>query len=155
MAHNEESPGSAAPTKQPPLEIQREGQSEGGSGSVGTSEPKRVTDAQIESFMQSETSRNEPKMHPPGTLAAAAADQAAGGVTGTWRSGGLVTGMWSINETRNAWILIDGLGWRKIYNGRDGAFMALASLAAQARQTGRTINYREEADGMIYEIYLW
>jgi hypothetical protein len=155
MARNEESPGSAAPTMQPPVELQREGQSEGGSAAVGTSEPKRVTDALIESFMQTQTSTTEPKLHPPGTLAASAAVEAAGGVTGTWRSGGLVTGMWSINETRNAWMLIDGVGWRKLYNGRDGAFMALTSLAAQARQTGRSINYREEADGMIYEIYLW
>jgi hypothetical protein len=28
-------------------------------------------------------------------------------------------------------------------------------MASQARQTGRTVNFREEADGMVYEIYLW
>ncbi len=66
-----------------------------------------------------------------------------------------VTAMWSINEARNAWMHVPGLGWRKLYNGRDGAFMALVALAGQARQTGRQIVFREEADGMVYEIYLW
>jgi hypothetical protein len=47
------------------------------------------------------------------------------------------------------------VGWKKLYNGRDGAFSALVTLAAQARQTGRNVSCREEADGMIYEIYLW
>ena len=79
----------------------------------------------------------------------------AGGVTAaTWRSG-QITGLWSIDEARNAWMLVDGLGWRKLYNGRDAAFQALTALASQARQTGRSINFREEADGMVYEIYLW
>ena len=45
--------------------------------------------------------------------------------------------------------------WFGQYNGRDGAFQALVALAAQARQTNRIVNLREEADGMIYEIYLW
>lgn len=72
----------------------------------------------------------------------------------TWRSG-QVTATWSIDETRNAWIQVSGIGWKKLYNGRDGAFTALLILATQARQTGRTVQFREEADGMVYEIYLW
>jgi hypothetical protein len=47
------------------------------------------------------------------------------------------------------------IGWKKIFNGGDASFIALTTLAAQARQTGRPINYREEADGMVHEIYLW
>jgi hypothetical protein len=50
---------------------------------------------------------------------------------------------------------VPSLGWRKLFNGKDGAFTALVTLASQARQTGRTINFREEGDGMVYEIYLW
>jgi hypothetical protein len=66
-----------------------------------------------------------------------------------------IDALWSMNETRNAFVHVASLGWRKIYNGRDGAFQALVSLANQARQTNRTVNFREEADGMIYEIYVW
>lgn len=72
----------------------------------------------------------------------------------TWRSG-QVTATWAIDEVRNAWIQVSGVGWRKLYNGHDGSFTALLALAAQSRQTGQTIQFREEADGMIYEIYLW
>jgi len=61
----------------------------------------------------------------------------------------------STPETRNAWFHAQGGAWYKIYNGRDGAFTALLTLASQARQTGRAINVRQEADGMVYEIYLW
>lgn len=78
-----------------------------------------------------------------------------GGVTAsTWYSG-QVTATWSIDEVRNAWIQVAGVGWKKLYNGRDGAFTALLILATQARQTGATIQLREETDGMVYEIYLW
>jgi hypothetical protein len=66
-----------------------------------------------------------------------------------------VAALWSINEVRNAWVYLSGVGWKKLYNGRDWAFTALVALASQARETGRTINAREEADGMTYEIYLW
>ena len=78
----------------------------------------------------------------------------AEGVSATWRSGQVIA-LWSVNEIRNAWANVQGVGWKKIYNGRDGSFLALTTLASQARQTGRSINFREEADGMIYEIYLW
>lgn len=76
-------------------------------------------------------------------------------VTGTWRTSQYVDALWSIDQLRNAFMLVRGLGWRKLYNGKDGAFSTLLTLAAQARQTGRQITLREEPDGMVYEIYLW
>ncbi len=75
--------------------------------------------------------------------------------TGTWQSGVTVDALWSINEIRNTWMRVVGIGWVKIYNGNDGAFTALTTLASQARQTGRPVTYRQEADGMVHEIYLW
>lgn len=117
---------------------------------VGESRPGDLT---VESLGgdPAETSVSAPSATPPATLTGSGAAQA---VTATWRSG-QVSALWSINEVRNAWVNVAGVGWRKIFNGRDGAFMALTALASQARQTGRSINFREEADGMIYEIYLW
>jgi len=89
------------------------------------------------------------------SLSGPASALAADGITAsTWRSG-TVTALWSNDEARNAWMLVSGIGWRKLLNARDGAFVALVTLASQARQTGRTIQFREEADGMVYEIYLW
>lgn len=81
--------------------------------------------------------------------------QAIAALTGTWRQNVQVTALWSINEPRNAWIYVANIGWKKLFNGRDGAFNALVTLASQARQTGRPISFREENDGMVYEIYLW
>lgn len=111
-----------------------------------------LTPEQMSTMM--ERSPATPTMAPP-SLAAAAAAAAETAVTATWRSNVHVDGLWSIDETRNAWLHVTGLGWRKIYNARDGAFQALVALAGQARQTNRPVSLREEADGMIYEIYLW
>jgi hypothetical protein len=91
-----------------------------------------------------------PTLVPPATAALAAE-----AVTGTWQNNVKIDALWCVDETRNAWMRVAGVGWKRIYNGRDGAFTALVTLASQARQTGHAVNIREEADGMIYEIYLW
>lgn len=125
-------------------------------GGIGLSEPEPITTEQLRAMVEGTggSVTAGPTLSPPGTEGATT-EVAAGGATGTWRSGMTVTAMWSINETRNAWMYVSGLGWRKLFNGRDGSFMALVALAGQARQTGRQIVFREEADGMVYEIYLW
>lgn len=86
---------------------------------------------------------------------AAVAPAPAVSAAGTWQTGVTVDALWSINQVRNAYMRVVGVGWVKIYNGSDGAFTALTTLASQARQTGRPISYRQEADGMAHEIYLW
>ena len=122
--------------------------------SPGASRPAELSDEQV-AQAQAPPAEARPTVEPPEGLVSGAAGVAAEGVTATWRTGMTVTALWSINEVRNAWMHVNGLGWRKIYNGRDGAFTALTTLASQARQTGKPINFREEADGMVYEIYLW
>jgi hypothetical protein len=122
-------------------------------GSVGLTEPKQLTNEQLADSVEAAVGAG-PTLAPPGPAGAVAAEAAAG-IKATWQTGVIVTALWSINEIRNAWMYVSGLGWRKIFNGRDGAFTALVTLASQARQTGRQISFREEADGMVYEIYLW
>lgn len=133
------------PTLMPPTDNKSDVDTPGGSA------PTAVSDAQIAKLVAEATPLSGPTVLPP-TVAAEAAGEA---VTGTWRNNVRIDALWSIDETRNAWLRVVGLGWRKIYNGRDGAFQALTTLASQARQTNRPVNLREEADGMIYEIYLW
>jgi hypothetical protein len=116
----------------------------------GGSAPTALSDIQIAARVAEATPTSGPTLAPP-----TAAAETAGEITATWRTNVKIDALWSIDETRNAWVRVVGLGWRKIYNGRDGAFQALLTLAAQARQTNRPSNLREEADGMIYEIYLW
>lgn len=114
----------------------------------GTTEPVAVSDAQIAALVTESTPVSGPTLRPPQADATDAA-------TATWRNNVKIDAIWVIDETRNAWARVVGVGWRRLYNGRDGAFQALATLASQARQTNRTVNLREESDGMIYEIYLW
>jgi hypothetical protein len=127
---------------------------EGEAAGVGTTQPKPITDERLADVLEAEAEiEGRPTLDP--TSIAGIQAEAIGAVTGTWRTGTTVTALWSINEVRNAWMHVSGLGWRKLYNGRDGSFRALVTLASHARQTGRPINFREEADGMVYEIYSW
>lgn len=120
-------------------------------GTAGTSSPQPVSEVDLLEALAPATA-GQPTEAPPEAAVEAAA---VGAVAATWRSNQTVTALWSINELRNAWMHVANLGWRKLYNGRDHAFTALVTLASQARQTGRPITFREEADGMVYEIYLW
>jgi len=92
-----------------------------------------------------------PTRVPPGQAAAITAD---GGVTG-WLGDKRVSALWSINQTRNSWVGIAGVGWKKLSNVSDSAIVAMTILGSNAKQTQTRFDYREEADGMIHEIYLW
>jgi hypothetical protein len=140
------------PTKAPPRAKAGNGAS---TGAAGTTEPELLTDETLAEVLEADAEASgRPTLDP--TVAGEGAQAAAvAAVTGTWRTNQTVTALWSINEVRNAWMYVSGLGWRKLYNGRDGAFRALVALASHARQTGRPISFREEADGMVYEIYAW
>lgn len=128
-----------------------DGTANGGGAGVGTTEPA-IKDAAAAGVLTAEP--RGPASGPPGAATTAAA-VASDGITGTWHNGVTVDALWAANEVRNAWMRVVGVGWKKLYNGSDGAFTALAILASQARQTGRPVNYRDETDGMAHEIYLW
>jgi hypothetical protein len=72
-----------------------------------------------------------------------------------WNTNKKVTALWSINQNRNSWLHIDGVGWRRLANNSDSVTMALTILGAHAREKASTVNYRDEADGMIHELYVW
>jgi hypothetical protein len=124
-----------------------------GSVSTGQTEPTLNAPAPQATNGAAVAERDQPKLRPGETGATAIA--ALGTVTGTWSTGAAIDAMWSANEIRNAWMHVASVGWKKIFNGTDGAFMALTALASQARETGHTVNYRVESDGMVHEIYLW
>jgi hypothetical protein len=72
-----------------------------------------------------------------------------------WANDARVNALWSINQNRNAWLSVANVGWRKLANNSDTAVVALTMLAAHARETQSSYSYREEADGMIHECYIW
>jgi hypothetical protein len=92
-----------------------------------------------------------PTQEPP---AAGTVTGAAGGVT-AWVNSQKINALWSISENRNSWVGVAGIGWKKLANNSDSAVVALTILGAHAKLTQHQVNYREEADGMIHEIYAW
>jgi hypothetical protein len=83
---------------------------------------------------------------------------AAGGVAaaiGAWNSNKRITALWTINQDRNSWMHIDGTGWKRLSNASESGVVAMTRLAANARERGSTVVYRDEADGLVHEIYVW
>jgi hypothetical protein len=80
-------------------------------------------------------------------------EETAMGETG-WNNSKKVSGLWSINQDKNSWAAISGMGWKKLANNSNSAVIALTILASHALQTGHIINFREE-NGQIKEIYAW
>ncbi len=78
----------------------------------------------------------------------------AAGVS-AWQNSKKFNALWSINQNRNSWVGVEGIGWKKLANNSDSAIVALTMLASHARAKGSSVNYREESDGMIYEMYVW
>jgi len=78
---------------------------------------------------------------------------AIAGVT-AWQNNKRITALWSINQNRNSWIGVSGLGWRKLANNSDSAIVALTMLCSHARKKNSVVNFREEG-GMVREIYVW
>ncbi len=94
-----------------------------------------------------------PTAEPPAT---AGADASAGGVgASVWVNNKKINALWSINENRNSWVGVAGVGWVKLANNSDSAIVALTMLGANAKLTQGTVNYRTEADNMLHEMYVW
>ena len=50
---------------------------------------------------------------------------------------------------------IAGIGWKKLAGPTETALRAMTMLVAHARATGSIVNYRDEADILIHEVYVW
>lgn len=72
-----------------------------------------------------------------------------------WVNSKKINALWAINENRNSWIGVAGVGWVKLANNSDSAIVAFTMLGASAKQTQTNVNYRQEADKMLHEIYVW
>ena len=78
----------------------------------------------------------------------------SGGIT-AWNNDKRVTALWSINQNRNSWVYINGVGWKRLSTASDSANLALTVLAAHAKQSQTNYTYRDESDGLIHESYVW
>ena len=79
----------------------------------------------------------------------------AGAVTATWQSNVHVSGVWSINQDRNAWVYLDTVGWRKLSDASESGLVAMNMIASHAYQLGSTSSLYEGDDGRIAQLYVW
>ena len=103
----------------------------------------------------------ELKMLPAGTATAAVpanavagvAAQAAAAAAMVWQNGKTITNQWTINQDRNSWIGVAGIGWQKLSTASDSGCVALTMLSSNALISKASVNYR--TDGTVHEIYVW
>ncbi len=72
-----------------------------------------------------------------------------------WQRDKRVLGLWTFANDKIGWIWIDGVGWRQLAYTNSSSFIALTLLAASARVSLSRVDYREESDGLIHELYVW
>jgi hypothetical protein len=110
--------------------------------------PRELSDAEL--VITAPRVADEPTLAPPEIRAAEAGEGIA-----AWQSDKRIGALWTINQVRNSWLFVNGVGWRKIVNNSDSATVAMSMISAHAKYLGTRVDYREEADGMVYEIYAW
>jgi len=70
-----------------------------------------------------------------------------------WLNNTRVIGLWTIDQDRNAWAYLNGIGWRKIAWDNDNIFFDLLRLLAAAKEGGRPVNVYQD-NGVIKQIYV-
>jgi hypothetical protein len=135
----------ASPTNTPPEAAG--GPPSGSPADAGHSRPRELSGDEQATTTRSAGSGNEPTREPP--AASSSADAAL------WRQDVRVNALWSINQNRNSWMSVNGVGWRQLAPTSDSGIVALTILASHGKQTQTRVDYREEADGKVYEIYAW
>jgi len=95
------------------------------------------------------------KQATPGYAVAGVAKQAAVAAGTTWQSTKWIVSQWTINQDRNSWIGVAGIGWQKLSTASDSGCVALTMLAANALVSKAPVSYRTESDGMVHEIYVF
>jgi hypothetical protein len=90
----------------------------------------------------------EPTLEPPSAAV-------TGDGVGLWVSNKQIDALYSTYAARFSWMHVTGGLWRRFSPVSDSGVAALALLAAHARDRGRPVNYREEADQLVHEMYVW
>ncbi len=84
------------------------------------------------------------------------AQQGQQGVGAAWQMDKKVTGLYrTCGNDRNAWMHLEGIGWRKFMETSDSAIMAFNIIAAHAKTTNKTVNYYEGDDGKVNTLYVF
>ncbi|MFL6706597.1 MAG: C1 family peptidase [Massilia sp.] len=71
-----------------------------------------------------------------------------------WHNDTRVTGLWSIDQERNAWAYFNTLGWRRISTETDAVFYQMLTDLVAAKTGARPVNFYEE-DSVIKQVYVF
>ena len=118
------------------------------------SKPTETMPSEIKSGTEIEAEVPKTPSETPPTMPPKAEVTVTGIAAAVWHKSKKITALWSINQNRNSWIGVSGLGWKKLANNSDSAVVALTMLASHVKQTGSSVNIREDA-GQIKEMYVW
>jgi hypothetical protein len=137
-------------TEPRPTELPPNGGARAGNGAATTTvePPREIGELTSELLAAATTLEAEPTLVPP-------AAAVAGEAVGLWVTGKQVDALYSTYAARFSWMHVAGGPWRRFSPVSDSGVAALALLAAHARDRGRPVNYREEADQLIHEMYVW
>ena len=70
-----------------------------------------------------------------------------------WLNNARVIGLWTIDQDRNAWAYLSGIGWRKIAWDNDNIFFDMLRQLAAAKEGARPVNVYQD-NGVIKQIYV-
>jgi hypothetical protein len=60
-----------------------------------------------------------------------------------------------IDEQRNVWISIAGVGWRRLPDSSNSAIVAFTILSACAKQIQTRVDFREGDNSILQELYVY
>jgi hypothetical protein len=97
------------------------------------------------------TQLDGPILEPPGSDGGALAAQAA---AVTALSSATVGALYTTNNTTNAWVFLNAIGWRRLSPANAGAHQAMLEIARLARDGNIPVQCEEDGS-VIHTIYLW
>jgi C1A family cysteine protease len=71
-----------------------------------------------------------------------------------WQTNCHVTGLWAVDQDRNAWVYFDCVGWAKISPDNDNIFFDMLAHLIAAKAAGRPVNFYWE-NGVIKQVYVF
>jgi hypothetical protein len=141
----------ATTTKHPPSTASRPEAAVTATVTVDDNAPHALSASELTITTTAAAVAVEPELGPPGSPTA---NPATDGIT-TWATNVRIGALWANNAGRNGWAHVTGVGWKKLGGTTDFAHLGLVQLARLARDTNAAVNYRDEADGLIHEMYVW
>jgi C1A family cysteine protease len=69
-----------------------------------------------------------------------------------WLMNKKINGLWANDSDANAWVFLEGEGWKQIFNGTQRAYRQLLTQIAHAKSKKVAVNVRVE-NGMVREVY--